>query len=228
MTPKNKPPKTLGLIMDGNRRFARARGASIRKGHEAGYEKLKEFVRWAREEGVRTVIAYAFSTENWGRAKSEVAALMSLLERAVVERADELIREGVRISFVGERERFSARVKKGLADIEAKTRANDAFHLVIALSYGGRAEIAAAVEALVREKRAPTEENIGKLLWTAGIPDPDLIIRTGGEVRTSNFLPWQAVYSEWFFSPTLWPAFTKREFSAVLSEFSRRERRHGR
>ena len=139
-----------------------------------------------------------------------------------------LAKEGVRVSFIGERHRFSAKIQKGFERLEARTRAHSHFHLVIALSYGGRAEIIQAAERLFRSRRPVTEKNFEQFLWTNHIPDPDLVIRTGGELRTSNFLPWQSVYSEWVFTGTLWPAFSRREFKAIINEFSRRERRHGR
>ncbi|MEK7558517.1 MAG: polyprenyl diphosphate synthase [Patescibacteria group bacterium] len=228
-----RAPKTIGLIMDGNRRFARSRGFPALKGHELGYEKLKEFLRWAKDRGVRTVIAYAFSTENWKRTKEEVGYLMKLLERVVVNQVDEFLKEKIRVKFIGQIERLPGKIQAGIKKIERETEKYKDFTLVIALSYGGRAEIIEGIKKLVKEKGMQVisklkEENFGNYLWTAGIPNPELIIRTSGEVRTSNFLPWQSAYSEWFFSKTFWPAFTKREFHKILRDFSNRERRNGR
>ena len=225
-------PKSIGIIMDGNRRFARARGLPIFKGHEAGYEKLKEFVRFAREAGVRTVIAYAFSTENWNRAKEEVGYLIMLLERAVIKQADEFLKEKVCVRFIGQIECFPKRIRDAIKKIERETSQYKDFTLVLLLSYGGRAEIIEGIKKLVKEKGAKgaleiNESEFGKYLMTAGIPDPELVIRTSGEISTSNFLPWQSVYSEWFFTKTLWPAFSRREFLKILKEFASRERRKG-
>ena len=225
-------PKTIGLIMDGNRRFARARGFPIFKGHELGYEKLKDFLRWSKDAGINTVIAYAFSTENWKRTKEEVGYLIKLLEHIVTDKAEELLKEKIKIKFIGQLERLPGKIQTGIKKIEHDTGKYKNFTLVIALSYGGRAEIIEGVKKLAREEGIQgisklREEDFGSYLWTAGIPDPELIIRTSGEMRTSNFLPWQSAYSEWFFSKTFWPAFTRREFQKIISDYSARERRNG-
>ena len=224
-------PETIGIIMDGNRRFARAKGLPLFKGHAAGFEKLKEFLRWSREAGIRTVIIYAFSTENWNRAKGEVNYLMKLLERMVIDKANELKREKFRVKFIGQLERLPEKIKMAIPKLEEETKHNKET-LVVAMSYGGRAEIVEAIKKLSKEKTKDEiamidEEDFGKYLWTAGFKDPELIIRTSGEMRTSNFLPWQSVYSEWYFTKTLWPAFTKSEFLKILENFSKRHRRHG-
>ncbi|MBX4215707.1 di-trans,poly-cis-decaprenylcistransferase [Candidatus Parcubacteria bacterium] len=223
---KKNFPKHIGIVMDGNRRFARGKGWPVYRGHEAGYEKLKEFVRWAKESGVRTVYAYAFSTENWKRTKEEVSYLISLFERAIIKEADELTREGIRVKFIGQLGEFSPKLQAAMRKLEKETKDNSPT-LVLAVSYGGRAELVAAAERARKEKGPLTEEKLAKHLSTAGLPDPELIIRTSGEIRTSNFLPWQAAYSEWYFTKTLWPALTKKEFLDILGDFSKRERRNG-
>lgn len=218
--------------MDGNRRWARARGFSPTRGHEAGYEKFKEFVRWAKEFGVNTLYVYAFSTENWNRSGNEVGYLMKLFSRVLGPDAKELIKEKVRVKFVGQLDKFSPKIRAGIKSLEAITSRFTGPTLVVCVSYGGRAEIISAIKKLAKERSAKdiaklSEENFSKYLWTAGVSDPELIIRTSGEIRTSNFLPWQAVYSEWFFTKTLWPAFTREEFGKILKDFASREIRKG-
>lgn len=225
-------PKSIGIIMDGNRRWARGRKLPPVKGHEAGYEKFKEFVRWAKELGINTVYVYAFSTENWKRPDNEVVYLMKLFSRVLGPDAAELINEKVRVKFVGQLDKFPVSIRLGIKSLEAATAKFTGPRLVICVSYGGRAEIISAIKNLVKEKGAKdisklNEETFSKYLWTAGTPDPELIIRTSGEIRTSNFLPWQSVYSEWFFTKTLWPAFTQKEFIKILEDFSQREIRKG-
>ena len=223
-------PKTIGIIMDGSRRFARSKNLPIFKGHEAGYEKLKEFLTWVKEVGIETVIAYAFSTENWGRAKDEVVYLMKLLERVVIDKAGELKKEKIRVKFIGQIERFPEKIQSAIKKLEKET-GHYKTTLVIALSYGGRAEIVQAVKKIIKESKnnsnSISEDNFDKFLWTAGIPEPELIIRTSGEIRTSNFLIWQSIYSEWYFVKTFWPAFKKSEFKKILLDFAKRERRNG-
>jgi undecaprenyl diphosphate synthase len=225
-------PKSIGIIMDGNRRWAKARGFSPTKGHEEGYKKFKEFVRWAKEFNVETVYVYAFSTENWKRSEGEVGYLMSLFDKVIGAEAKDLIKERVRVKFVGQLDKFSPAIRLGIKALEKATSKFSGTTLVICVFYGGRAEIISAVKELVKKEGVKNiakldEKTFSKYLWTGGNPDPELIIRTSGEVRTSNFLPWQAVYSEWFFTKTLWPAFTKREFEKILRDFAGREVRRG-
>ncbi len=223
-------PVTIGAILDGNRRWAAARGLPKVEGHRAGYEKMKEFCRWAFEAGVANVLVYAFSTENWRREESEVSYLIRLLQWVLEKEIDEFHREGVHVRIIGDRGRFSENLRVLMAAAEEKTKANTKGTVGILLSYGGRAEIVAAAKEIVRQGTAAdalTEESFGEHLWTAGIPDPDLIIRAGGEERLSNFLTWQSAYSELFFTTTLWPDFTKEEFESILAEYSSRERRFG-
>lgn len=225
---KKKIPECIGMIMDGNRRWAKEKGIHVLEGYKAGYEKLKEVISWAKEESVKNLIFFAFSTENWNRKEEEVSYLMNILKTALVNEFDEIEKENVRIVFAGQKERFSEELQKLIKNVEEKTRNNTEGTVVLALSYGGRSEILSAVNyALESGKKRITEEEFNNLLWTKSIPDPDIIIRTSGEKRLSGFLPWQSVYSELFFIDTYWPAFSKEEFLQILEEYSIRERRRG-
>lgn len=229
---KTKHPKTIGVIMDGNRRWAKVRGLPSLSGHEAGYGRFKDFIKWANEEGIENIYFYAFSTENWNRSKNEVSYLIKLFSRGIVTEKGNLLKEKVRVRFIGQRERFSSMLRIGMNNLE---KATEEFTktVLICLSYGGRSEIVSAVKELVKKEGTKkiadlNEETFSKYLWTAGYPDPELIIRTSGEIRTSNFLPWQSAYSEWFFTKTYWPAFTRAEFKKILKEYSARQIRRGR
>lgn len=216
--------------MDGNRRFAKEQGKSALEGHKAGFEKLKEVLRWAKDAGVGHVVAYAFSSENWSRAASEVSYLLDLMRLALQKEFDDFKKEGGILHCVGDVSRFPEDLQKLIQKAEEETASNSGPHLYLALSYGGRAEIVHAVKRIVKENPKPeevTEEYFAKHLFTQGMPDPDLIIRTSGEKRLSGFLPWQSVYSELFFVDTYWPAFSKEEFEAILREYGERERRFG-
>lgn len=213
--------------MDGNRRWAKERGLPVSAGHYRGYKKLKEVVSWAKEAGVKHLIVYAFSTENWNRSKKEVEMLMKLFGE-VLSQGDEFKKENVKVSFIGQRDKFSESMIVGMEEMQNKTKNCKTINLTIALSYGGRAEIVSAVNALLKSGvNSVSEYMFADNLWTKGVPDPDIIIRPGGERRLSNFLPWQSVYSELFFIDTYWPAFTKREFKNILSEYKKIERRKG-
>jgi len=221
-------PASIGVIMDGNRRWARERGLPTLEGHRRGYEKVEELLTWCRAEGVDEVILYAFSTENWSRSPEEVSYLMVLFEDALPDVCERLARTGVRIRFVGERKRFSPGLREKMRELEEKSAEGAEGTLALALSYGGRPEILAAVNRLLSEGRAHADEaSFVEAMWSAGLRDPDLIIRTGGERRLSNFLPWQSVYSELFFTDTKWPDFGEEEFGAILADFRARERRRG-
>lgn len=217
---------SVGIIMDGNRRWAKARGLPTLKGHEQGAEKVREVAEWAIEQQVSHLYLYAFSTENWKRSEEEVSYLLKLLERAFAERMKDIEELGVRIRIIGEREQFSTSFQEKMLEVEERSKDNTALTLVFCLSYGSRREIVSAVSRLP-EQSTYTEDDISAALWTAGMPDPDLIIRPGGEKRLSNFLLWQGAYAELFFTDTLWPDFTKEEFSRILEEYRARERRHG-
>lgn len=226
MNETSSVPACVGIILDGNRRWAKANGVSKLDGHRAGMETLKKTVRFVRDSSIKHLVVYAFSTENWNRDKDEVSYLMDLFREAINKEMMELGKENVRVRFIGQRDRFSDDLRHAMADIEDKTSTNDAITLWVCLSYGGRAEIVAAAKAAA-EAGEVTEETLMQNLWTTGMPDPDIIIRTGGEKRLSNFLPWQAVYSELFFIETLCPDFDKEEFDSILAEFATRERRRG-
>lgn len=213
--------------MDGNRRWAKAKGLSKLEGHRVGLlETLRNAVRFVRARNIKHLVVYMFSTENWNREPAEVSYLMDLFRESVQKEMKELGTEGVRIRFAGQRERFSASLQQAMNDTEEETLQNDAITLWCCLSYGGRAEIVAASRGAA-EGGEITEDSLARHLWTADMPDPDIIIRTGGEKRLSGFLTWQSVYSELFFSDTLWPDFEKEEFDAILEEFAQRERRRG-
>ena len=213
--------------MDGNRRWAKGRGVPAALGHKAGFEKLKEVISWCGEVGVSTLTVYAFSTENWQRSPLEVAALMQLFSGAI----DDLLAQGQgteRISFIGERSHFPVVMTKKMDELSEKTKHHSGVHIVIALSYGGRAEIIDAIHRIPSDKLSTiSESEFSNLLWTSGIPDPDLIIRTSGEQRLSNFLPWQSTYSELAFTDTLWPDMSKDEFVSILEDYRARVRRRG-
>lgn len=218
----------VGIIMDGNRRWAKENGLSPYEGHSEGYKKLKEAVRWAREASIPHVVIYAFSTENWQRSEEEVGYLMRIFRSILENEVKKMIEDRVRVRFIGDLSRFSEDIRNMMRDMETETAETYDITLHLAMSYGGRTEILSAVNALLKEGAGPVSEEVfSKKLWSHPMPDPDLIIRTGGEKRLSNFLPWQSVYSELFFTDTKWPAFTKEEFDAILAEFSTRERRRG-
>ncbi|HEY0948435.1 MAG TPA: polyprenyl diphosphate synthase [Candidatus Paceibacterota bacterium] len=220
-------PKAIAVIMDGNRRWARERGLPALAGHEAGARKMRELIDWARETEIKQVTAYAFSTENWNRSEEEVQGLMKLAERFLAESGKRFEDEKVRVRFIGERERFSAEFQESMGMLEERTKEGDVT-LILALSYGGRSEIVAATNQLLAAgKESVSEGEFSEALWTKGLLDPDILIRTGGEQRLSGFLPWQSVYSELFFTDTKWPDFGKEEFLEILDAYRARERRRG-
>lgn len=222
-------PKCIGIIMDGNRRWAKKCGLPSIEGHRQGFETLKSCVSWAEEVGVENIIVYAFSTENLKRRpEEEVSYLMQLIRFAVEKQLADMQERGVRIRFLGQRESLPEDIQKHMRAIEDKSKNNTNLTLGIALSYGGRAEIVEAVKKLsVESLQNITEVNFSNYLWTNGMPDPDLIIRTGGAKRLSNFLPWQSVYSELYFTDTYWPAFSKEELMQALEQFASTKRNFG-
>ena len=214
--------------MDGNRRFARAHNKPTFEGHNDGYKKLQEVVRWAREAKIAHVVAFAFSTENWQRTEEEVGYLMSLFRFVLTNETKKMIDEKVRVCFVGDRSHFDEDIQKGMEKVEEATAKDFEVTLYLAVSYGGRAEILAATNSMLAEGvKNITEEDFSKKLWSYPMPDPDIIIRTSGEKRLSGFLPWQTVYSELFFSDSLWPEFEQEEFMKIIEDFNTRDRRHG-
>jgi undecaprenyl diphosphate synthase len=227
-------PRHVAVIMDGNGRWAEARGLPRSAGHEAGAESVREIVRAAGQLGIEVLTLYSFSTENWKRPEDEVAALMALLGRYLVAERDELMANRVRLGAIGQVERLDASVRALLEAAIDATAGNDGLHLVLALSYGGRAEIAGAARRLVEDALAGRidasgvdEGAVAARLQTAGIPDPDLLIRTSGEVRISNFLLWQLAYTEIAVTEVAWPDFRRVHLEAALDEYRRRQRRFG-
>jgi undecaprenyl diphosphate synthase len=221
---EQKPVQCIGIILDGNRRWAKERGLPQLEGHRRGFENLKSAARWVRDRDIPHLAVYAFSTENWKRSEEEVSYLMDIFRSAIRDAQEELGKEGVRVRFLGERERFAADIQEGMREAEERTSDNGRMTLWICLSYGGRSEIVAAAKAAGGEL---TEESLRAHMWSAEMPDPDIIIRTSGEHRLSNFLLWQAAYSELFFIKPHWPDFSEELLDEVLAEYSERERRHG-
>lgn len=230
MSTELKIPKCIGIIMDGNRRWARNKGLPLLEGHSAGGRVLKDTVRWAKDMGVGHIIFYTFSTENWNRPEDEVDYLLSLIGKFINTELDNFDKEGGALHYVGDISRFSAELQELFKNSEDKTKSNPGPHIYFALNYGGRSEILSAVKKILKENPVEgevTEEYFAKHLQTFNMPDPDVIIRTSGEKRLSGFLPWQGVYSELFFTDTLWPDFSKEEFEKIIKEYGERERRMG-
>lgn len=234
MSTKNPLPKHVAIIMDGNGRWAKLRGKERYEGHIQGVESVRRVVRAAADKGVEYLTLYAFSTENWGRPAEEVEALMTLFCTCVINETPELIEQGVKVRIIGSRARFSEEVNARLNEIESRTAEGKVLNLILALDYSSREEISEAVRRIaaeVAEGKVAVEDISEKLvaenLYTAGIPDPDLVIRTSGECRLSNFLLWQASYAEFYFPQTLWPDFTEEEFDKALEVYASRERRYG-
>ncbi len=229
-----KQAEHVAIIMDGNGRWATERGWPRLVGHRKGAERVTEIVRCAPDLGIRWLTIYAFSTENWKRSTEEVLGLMSIFARYIEREADRLAAESVRMRFIGDRLRLDPKLQRLMEGIEKRTAPYTRLNLTVAINYGGRDELSRAIKAIavdVAEGRlAPqdvTDKLISQRLDTSGLPDPDLVIRTSGETRTSNFLPWQAAYAEYEFTPTLWPDFTPAELASIVARFGNRERRFG-
>ena len=234
MSEKRIIPKHVAIIMDGNGRWAKQRGKERYEGHLMGVESVRAVTRAAVRNGVEWLTLYAFSTENWGRPQAEVDAIMELFCRSVVNEGSELAKQGVRVLVMGERTRFSQTVLEMIERIESLTASGDRLTIVLAFNYSSRREIVLAAQSLAErvasgELKAEdiTEESFAQSLMTSNIPDPDFIIRTSGECRLSNFLLWQASYSEFYVPEVLWPDFNEEEFDKALEEFAHRERRYG-
>ena len=227
-------PRHLAIIMDGNNRWARREGYPGVAGHRAGAEVVREIVSACETRGIRYLTLFAFSSENWGRPKAEVRALLALLSRYLRNEVEKLARDGVRLRVIGRRDRFSPRLQKLIAKAEAATEAGDRATLTLALDYGGRWDVAEVTRSIAQDvasgKLNPAdidEETVSRRLATAELPDPDLCIRTAGEARISNFLLWQFAYAEFWFTEVLWPDFDETVLDLALADYAVRERRFG-
>ena len=232
---KDKLPKHVAIIMDGNGRWAKKHLLSRIKGHEKGSEAVRAIVRACREIGIAYLTLYAFSTENWQRPKTEVDALMTLLVKFLKSEQKELAEKDIRLHVIGQMQRLPAKVQQALRETMSLTRNNSALQLNLALSYGSRAEIIRMARKLAQKSKggeidpdAIDGDIVAEHLYTKGIPDPHLLIRTSGEMRVSNFLLWQIAYSEIYVTPTYWPDFGKDEFLDIMITYQKRERRFGR
>jgi undecaprenyl diphosphate synthase len=232
---RSRIPRHVAIVMDGNGRWAAQRGLPRTKGHEAGERALYDVVEGALDVGLQHLTVYAFSTENWARPPSEVRFLMNFNRRLIRERRDELHERGVRIRFLGRRDwRLPRSVQREMEDAERMTRGNARLTFNIALNYGGRAEVVDAVKRILADHDAErlrgermTEKSIARRLYLPDTPDPDLLIRTSGELRISNFLIWEAAYSELVFTPVLWPDFNREHLFEAIRDFQKRDRRYG-
>lgn len=224
-------PTHVAIIMDGNGRWALSRGLPRLAGHRAGTENLRRIIEACVEFGIRYLTIYAFSTENWGRPPEEVQGLLRILEDVIDRELQELYDQGVQLRHIGRLDQLRPKLREKVLKAIEFTKNNDRLVLNVAFNYGGRDEIVCAIKNIIRNGIKPeevTDDLVSQYLFTAGVPDPDLIIRTSGELRGSNFLIWQGAYSEWYFTPTYWPDFDKEELRRALEEYKRRERRFGR
>ena len=227
-------PHHVAIIPDGNGRWAESRGLPRNFGHKQGTEAVREVVRAAHELGIQRLTVYAFSTENWARPREEVDAIMDLLDRYIAAETEYLVNNGIKVEVIGRQQMLDPRIQSRLAEVVRRTEGNDEMRLYFALSYSGRAEIVDAVRSIARavesgdlEPEAIDEKCVQAHLYAPEVPDPDLLIRTGGEHRVSNFLLWQLAYTELWTVETLWPDFTKRDLVDALSAYQQRERRFG-
>jgi len=228
--PPDKVPQHVAIIMDGNGRWAISRGLPRVAGHKAGTENLRRLIRSTVEFGIKYLTIYAFSTENWGRPPEEVQGLMGILQDVIDRELNGLIEEGVQLRHIGRLERLDPKIQAKVLKAIDLTKNNKRLVLNIAWNYGGRDEIICAIQKIIKDGIVPddvTSELVSRYLFTAGVPDPDLVIRTSGELRISNFLIWQAAYSEWYVTPTFWPDFDKEEYRRALEVFAQRDRRYG-
>lgn len=226
----SKIPEHVAIIMDGNGRWAESRGLTRLEGHKAGTENLRQIIRTSVAFGVNYLTIYAFSTENWGRPKDEVKGLMTILESVIDRELNELNAEGVRICHLGRLEAMPAKIRQKVERAVSLTRNNTKLVLNVAWNYGGRDEIVQAIQKIILSGTTAdqvTEELVSQNLFTSASPDPDLIIRTSGEMRLSNFLIWQSAYSEWYATPILWPDFNKDEYQKAIEAYGQRKRRFG-
>lgn len=228
--PPERPPRHVAIIMDGNGRWAISRGLPRLAGHKAGTENLRRIIRASVEFGIKYLTIYAFSTENWGRPPEEVEGLLHILEDVIDRELGELHKEGVQLRHIGRLERLSPALQDKVQAAIELTKDNDQLVLIVAFNYGGRDEIVQAIQRIMKDQ-IPAEQVtaalVSQYLYTAGVPDPDLIIRTSGELRVSNFLIWQGAYAELYSTPTYWPDFDKEAYRSALDTFAQRDRRYG-
>ncbi|MBR2578934.1 MAG: isoprenyl transferase [Clostridia bacterium] len=234
MIDSNNLPKHIGIIMDGNRRWAKKHHLPIGVGHSKGAETFKKLAIYCNKIGIENVTFYAFSTENWKRSESEVSALMSLFKKYINDVLNKFGDENIKIKFIGDISKFPEDIKKGIENVESKTASKTGLNLSVAVNYGSRAEITKAAREISEKVLAGglkpeeiTEETVGEHLYTKDLPDLDLVIRTAGEQRLSNFLLWQAAYSEFYFSEVLWPDFDEKEFDKAIENYLKRTRKFG-
>ena len=227
-------PKHIAVIMDGNRRWARARGLEVKQGHKEGAKTIEKIVRHAREIGVKYITAYAFSTENWKRTEDEIGALMKILRSYIEDYSKKADTENTKLVVLGDISRLPNDIQKSINECMERTKNNDGIILNVAVNYGGRAEIVHAFKNIAKDIKDGkididdiNEDLVSNNLYTKGQPDPDLLIRTSGELRTSNFLPWQLVYSEFVFVEKNWPDFTEEDLDLAIEEYQRRTRKFG-
>jgi undecaprenyl diphosphate synthase len=229
--PVDELPRHVAIIMDGNRRWARSRGVSEMEGHVAGVENIREIIRHTVRRGVEVLSLYAFSRENWARSDEEVSGLFGLLEKAIRNETAELRAQGARVRLLGRMEELPPETRRSIQEALDETAGGSRLQLNIAFNYAGRTEIVDAARKIAASGLKPEqidEEVVAAAMYTAGLPDPDIVIRTGGDERLSNFLIWQAAYAEIYFCPTLWPDFGPEDLDRALSEYSSRQRRFGR
>ena len=231
---KNNMPEHIAIIMDGNRRWAKSKGLPIAMGHREGAKTLEKIVRYANKIGLKYITVYAFSTENWKRAQDEVKALMTLLQNYIDKYSKIADSENIKVQFLGDISAFSEKMQKGIEDCRKRTQGNTGVTFNIALNYGGRDELIYAIKNIAtdiengRYKISDINEQlVTDNLYTAGMPDPELMIRTSGELRTSNFLPWQLTYSEFLFVDKNWPDFNEQDLEMAIEEFQKRHRKFG-
>ncbi len=223
----SKIPLCIGIILDGNRRWAKENGLPTLEGHRRGADRLKECTRWVRQRGIKNLVVFVFSTENWNRKEGEVSTLLELLQQTAEGPLKELAGERIRVRAIGKMDMFPQRMRDAIAQVESVHVENVELTLWLCLSYGSRAEITAAAQHVAASGKNITEESLRQHFWSAEMPDPDLVIRTGGAQRLSNFLLWQAAYSELFFLDIYWPDFSEQHLNSVLDEFNQRTRRFG-
>ena len=231
---KNNLPEHIAIIMDGNRRWARAQGKPVALGHKEGAKVLENIVRYANKIGIKYITAYAFSTENWKRTQDEVSALMALFQSYLDDYTKRADTENIKVRIIGSKDGLSERMKKSIDKSMEKTKNNTGIVFNIALNYGGREELLHAMKNIAEQVKEGkldskdiTEKDISDNLYTAGQPDPDLLIRTSGELRLSNFLPWQLTYSEFIFVEKNWPDFTEKDLDSAIEAYQKRTRKFG-